>query len=369
MMQNAHPSKQLDLEFCAPKYEGKTVLVSGAGGSVGTALCEELLTLRPTRLVLFELSEFALYSVHQVLSTHPGLGDVELCPVLGSVTDAALVCSMLSKYGVQIVLHAAAYKHVPLVEANPLSGLENNVLGTQIIATAAAHQNVERFVLISSDKAVRPTSIMGGSKRLAELVVQDIGPRHPNTAFAIVRFGNVIGSSGSLVPLLHAQIDQGGPVTLTHPHAVRYFMTVDHAARLVLLAGAEAFGTVMFLSDMGAPVPIRTLAEDTIAPAGKTVRTDTRPDGDIEITYIGLRPGEKLYEELSISGRIVPTRHPGLHMVDDPCLSQVETAAMMQRLRRAIERRDEAEARAVVYNVAVGSAEQTQVPAPRNSAL
>ena len=297
------------LEADCDSYAGRAVLISGAGGSIGSELCRQVLACRPAKLVLYELSELALYSVHQELEQLAEGTGVDVVPVLGSVTDPRQVRKVLTDHAVQVVLHAAAYKHVPLVEANPLAGLANNVFGTQTLAREAAVLGVERFILISSDKAVRPTNVMGASKRLAELVVQDLATRYGDTIFAMVRFGNVLGSSGSVVPLFQDQISRGGPVTVTDIRVKRYFMTISEAVQLVLKAGSEARGGEVFVLDMGEPVPIMQLARQVIQRAGYTVRDAENPDGDIEIEVIGLRPGEKLEEELTLSQDLIGTRH------------------------------------------------------------
>ena len=270
-------------------YAGKNVLISGAGGSIGSELCRQIIGCRPSRLVLFEMSEVGLYQIHQELSELAKGSGVEIVPVLGTVTNRVQVAKVLAEYEIQVILHAAAYKHVPLVELNPLPGLYNNVIGTQTLALEAASAGVERFLLVSSDKAVRPTNIMGASKRLAELVLQDLASRIPDTGipkFAVVRFGNVLGSSGSVVPLFQDQISRGGPVTVTHPDVARYFMTVQEAVNLVLQVGAIADGGDVYVLDMGKPVLIQNLARQIIESAGYTVRDNNNPDGDIEIEYI-----------------------------------------------------------------------------------
>lgn len=303
------------LHPAASAYAGRVVLVSGAGGSVGSELCRQLVSCAPSRIVLLEQSEIALYDIARELDELAAGTGVAIDQVLGSVTDARLVRQIMAQHGVRVVLHAAAYKHVPLVEANPLAGIANNVLGTQTLAEAAAASGVERFVLVSTDKAVRPANVMGATKRVAERVVQDIARRSGRMACAIVRFGNVLGSSGSVVPLFRDQIARGGPVTLTHPDVTRYFMTIAEAARLVLLAGSfDRPGTgdaaEAYVLDMGRPVRIRDLAEQMIVAAGYMLRDTARPDGDIEIVVTGLRPGEKLHEELVIDGGLGPTSHP-----------------------------------------------------------
>jgi len=329
-------------------YAKRTVLVSGAGGSIGSELCRQVLVCSPERLLLYEQSELALYTVHQELSQLTAGTGIEIVPVLGSVTNLNQVRRVLSDFNVQVVLHAAAYKHVPLVEANPLAGLGNNVLGTQTLAREAAEAGVERFILISSDKAVRPTNVMGASKRLAEQVVQDLASRHTGTIFTMVRFGNVLGSSGSVVPLFQDQIGRGGPVTVTDLHVKRYFMTIREAVQLVLQAGSEAQGGEIFVLDMGKPVAIVDLARQVIESAGYAVRDEANPEGDIEIEIIGLRPGEKLEEELTLSAGLIGTRHPKIFCAHEDGLSEIEVAAVLRGLRQALSSSDEAAARALI---------------------
>ncbi len=331
-------------------YVERSVMVTGAGGSIGSELCRQVLTCRPTRLVLFELSELALYTIEQevaqILET-AGF-KVEVVPVLGSITDARLVRQTLRDQEVQVVLHAAAYKHVPLVEANPLTGLANNVFGTQTLAQESIQAGIERFILVSSDKAVRPTNVMGASKRLAELVVQDLAMRSEDTILAMVRFGNVLGSSGSVIPLFHDQIARGGPVTVTDPNVMRFFMTIHEAVKLVLKAGAVAEGGEVFVLDMGKPVPILQLARQVIESAGHTVRDKDTPDGDIEIEIIGLRPGEKLCEELTLTENLVGTKYQKISCAREASLSEIEVASAMRSLQQGIEARDVSATRAVL---------------------
>jgi FlaA1/EpsC-like NDP-sugar epimerase len=337
-----------ELPGVSDRYAGRSILVSGAGGSIGSELCRQILACKPARLVLFEMSELALYTVEMELRALLDDGATEIVPVLGSAADEARVRQALAAYRVEIVLHAAAYKHVPLVEQNPLAGLANNVLGTRVLAEAAREAGVARFILVSSDKAVRPTNVMGASKRLAELVVQDLASRARGTVFAMVRFGNVLGSSGSVIPLFQEQIAKGGPVTLTHEDVTRYFMTIPEAARLVLLAGSFARGGDVFVLDMGKPVPIRTLARQLIEAAGYTVRDRANPDGDIEIVTTQLRPGEKLHEELLIGEGLLTTPHPKILRAEEARLSEIETATALRDLRAAIEAGDPEAARAVI---------------------
>ncbi len=290
----------------------RTVLVTGAGGSIGSELCRQIIKLRPARLILLEISEFALYSIEQELKAIQGelKIDVDLRPFLGSVLDQEKCERILRTFSVETIYHAAAYKHVPLVEHNPIEGIRNNVFGTLSIARAALATEVQSFVLISTDKAVRPTNVMGASKRLAELILQAFARQNPKTRFCMVRFGNVLGSSGSVVPLFRKQIMDGGPITVTHPEITRYFMTIPEAAQLVLQAGALGEGGEVFLLDMGEPVKIIDLAKRMVHLSGLEIRSDENPDGTIEIKHVGLRPGEKLYEELLIGGDVEGTEHP-----------------------------------------------------------
>ncbi|AHD12101.1 polysaccharide biosynthesis protein [Phaeobacter gallaeciensis] len=341
-------TRDVPLQEASGSYQDRVVLVSGAGGSIGSELCRQVLACQPRKLVLYELSELALYTIHQELEQQVEGTGIELVPVLGSVTDPRQVRMVLAHHGVQVVLHAAAYKHVPLVEANPLPGLANNVFGTQTLARAAARSGVERFILISSDKAVRPTNVMGASKRMAELVVQDLATRNPGTVFTMVRFGNVLGSSGSVVPLFQEQISRGGPVTVTDPRVKRYFMTIREAVQLVLQAGAEALGGEVFVLDMGEPISILQLARQVIESAGYSVRDDDHPDGDIAIDIIGLRPGEKMQEELTLSSDLITTRHQKIFCAREAVLSEIEVATLIRGLRQAVAAGDERVARALI---------------------
>jgi FlaA1/EpsC-like NDP-sugar epimerase len=338
-----------DLSLLGPGITASCVCVTGAGGSIGSELCRQILRLAPRHLVLFERSEPSLYTIHQELqSLLPPT--TQLTPVLGSAADAALVERVLGDHGVQVVFHAAAYKHVPLVEANPLQGLENNVLSTRVLCQAAQRLGLQQLVLISTDKAVRPSNVMGASKRLAELVVQASAheiaaaslnvDRHPSTRLAMVRFGNVLGSSGSVVPLFRHQIAEGGPITLTHPEITRYFMTIPEAAQLVLQAAVLAEGGDLFLLDMGDPVRIKDLAEQMVLLSGLSVRDSVNPGGDIEIICTGLRPGEKLYEELLIFAESEATSHPLIYRAHEPAIPPGELWPQLDALQHAIRRQD-----------------------------
>lgn len=319
-------------------YAGRAILVTGAGGSIGSEICRQLLACNPKRLVLMDHSEFMLFDIDRELRR---LGvDIDIQPVLGSVCEKDLVTGVMAKYKVDTVLHAAAYKHVPMVEHNALEGMRNNVLGTKVVADAARDAGVERFILVSTDKAVRPTSVMGKSKRFAELLIQDLATRSTTTRFAMVRFGNVLGSSGSVIPLFQEQIARGGPVTLTHNDVTRYFMTIPEAVQLVLLAGTFSRGGDVFVLDMGKPVPIRDVAVKMIEMAGLSVRDADHPDGDIEIEITGLRPGEKMHEELLLGSDMLTTPHSRILRAQEDHLSELEMAKALNALRRAIETRD-----------------------------
>jgi FlaA1/EpsC-like NDP-sugar epimerase len=301
-----------DRELLSDCIHNKSVMVTGAGGSIGSELCRQIIRLKPSKIVLFELSEFALYKIEQEINRYVakrGLA-IEVHGVMGSVQKRHRMEVIMKSFEVHTVYHAAAYKHVPLVEQNVIEGVRNNVFGTWYCAEAAIKSGVETFVLISTDKAVRPTNVMGATKRLSELVLQGLAQRQDQTRFCMVRFGNVLGSSGSVVPLFRHQIKEGGPVTVTHRDITRYFMTIPEAAQLVLQAGSMGEGGDVFLLDMGDQVRISDLAEKLIHLMGLEVKNNNNPDGDIEIQYTGLRPGEKLYEELLIGDNPSATSHP-----------------------------------------------------------
>lgn len=300
-----------NIELLSANITNKVVMVTGAGGSIGSELCRQILKQKPSKLVLFELSEFALYQINRDLQKQAdsSVDGCRIVPLLGSVQRKNRLMTVMRAFNVQTVYHAAAYKHVPVVEHNVVEGVRNNVFGTLYAAEAAMEAQVETFVLISTDKAVRPTNVMGTTKRMAELVLQALARKGSNTRFCMVRFGNVLGSSGSVVPLFRAQIKSGGPVTVTHPDIIRYFMTIPEAAQLVIQAGAMGKGGDVFVLDMGDPVKISDLAEKMIHLSGMTVKNKLNQDGDIEIEYTGLRPGEKLFEELLIGDDVTQTDH------------------------------------------------------------
>jgi len=322
-------------------YIGRVVMITGAGGSIGSELCRQILHCQPKKLVLLEMTEFTLFQIERELQALTEETDCTIVPILGSILDPRTVKTAIQKHGVQVILHAAAYKHVPMVELNPIIGVENNVFGTLQVAQAAFEAEIERFVLISTDKAVRPLGVMGATKRLAETVVGDMARRSKTTVFSMVRFGNVLGSSGSVVPIFQEQIARGGPVTVTDVNVTRYFMTVQEACRLVLWAGTLAEGGEIFVLDMGTPIRIADLALQVIAQAGYTVRDDQNPDGDIEMITTGLRVGEKLHEELTLNPRLERTSHPKLSCARESYLSEFEIARALQVLKSAAEQGDD----------------------------
>ncbi len=329
----------VDPQLLGPGIRDAVICVTGAGGSIGSELCRQILALSPARLILLDISEPALYAIEQELRSLLQEG-VELQAVLGSATDPLLLQRLFADQYVALVFHAAAYKHVPLVEANPLAGLANNVCSTYQVCRAAVATGVHQVMLISTDKAVRPTNVMGASKRLAELVVQAHASEESSTRFSMVRFGNVLDSSGSVVPLFRRQITEGGPITLTHPEIIRYFMTIPEAATLVLQASVLATGGDVFLLDMGEPVRIKALAEQMVRLSGLSLRDKAHPDGDIEIVSIGLRPGEKLYEELLIDAESQPTAHPLIYRAQERSLCPEQLWPQLGALNKAIEAQD-----------------------------
>ncbi|HHQ4547283.1 TPA: polysaccharide biosynthesis protein [Aeromonas veronii] len=330
--------------------KGKAVMVTGAGGSIGAELCRQILRCQPQRLVLFELSEYALYQLHENLREQCQREEIptELIPLLGSVQRQHRLKTVMQSFNIQTVYHAAAYKHVPLVEFNIIEGVRNNVFGTLYAAQAAIEAGVETFVLISTDKAVRPTNTMGASKRLAELILQALTREKHTTRFCMVRFGNVLGSSGSVVPLFRQQINSGGPITLTHPDIIRYFMTIPEAAQLVLQAGAMGTGGEVFVLDMGQPVKILDLAKRMIRLSGLTLRDEQQPDGDIAIKVTGLRPGEKLYEELLIGDDVQGTDHPRIMMAQERWLPWKRLRPLLVSLDDACHHFDHQQVRALL---------------------
>lgn len=344
-LRDVSPNDVLGRDAVAPREDmmrecvgDKVVLVTGAGGSIGSEISRQLARLGLKKLVLLDNSEPSLFQIEQEFSNKkvPGAEGVEIIPVLGSVLNRELLSSVLKKYKIQLVYHAAAYKHVPMVEAHPTAGARVNVLGTLNVVDLALENQVERFVMVSTDKAVRPTNVMGATKRMAELLVQHRAGTTSATKFCMVRFGNVLGSSGSVVPKFLAQIDAGGPVTVTHPDVTRYFMTIPEASQLVIQAGAMAKGGEVYVLDMGEPKKITDLARQLISLRGLSVCDDGNPDGEIELKFTGLRPGEKLYEELLIDGdNIEPTEHEKISRAHEKTLSTDSVKLSVEQFRRA----------------------------------
>ena len=360
-----------DSVLLARNLVGKIVLVSGAGGSIGSELCRQILAEKPRQLLLVDHSEFALYSIHQELQEQCAARrlEVELIPLLGSVSNPVRLEEICVAYRPDTVYHAAAYKHVPMVESNPAEGIVNNVFGTLNMVRAAMAGGVADFVLVSTDKAVRPTNIMGASKRMAELILQALaaGSDTSNICFSMVRFGNVLGSSGSVVPLFRRQLAAGGPLTVTHSDVTRYFMTLSEAAQLVLQAGAMATGGDVFVLDMGKPVNILDLAHRMVELSGMKVRDAANPDGDIEIVVTGLRPGEKLYEELLIGDNPAPTAHPRIMKAHEDYLLWPVLESRLEALRQACEAGDAELMKAVLKSCVHGYEPQPDsVVAPGN---
>ena len=371
---DAVPAQGDLLEHC---IKGQSVLVTGAGGSIGSELCRQILALSPTTLLLFEHSEFNLYSILSELEqriTRESL-PVRLLPILGSVRNQAKLLDMMKTWHVDTVYHAAAYKHVPMVEHNIAEGVLNNVIGTLNTAQAALQAGVSNFVLISTDKAVRPTNVMGSTKRLAELTLQalsrELAPvlfddkanisRVNKTRFTMVRFGNVLGSSGSVIPLFHKQIKSGGPLTVTHPKITRYFMTIPEAAQLVIQAGSMGQGGDVFVLDMGEPVRIVELAEKMIHLSGLSVRSDRNPHGDIAIEFTGLRPGEKLYEELLIGDNVVATQHPMIMSANEDHLDWEILKGKLTELLAAVDADDYSRVRQLLRDTVSGYAPDGEI--------
>lgn len=344
---NPVPPNPTLLDACIKE---KVVMVTGAGGSIGSELCYQILKLAPTRLVLFELSEAALYTIERKIRMLAGKKNIvcDIVALLGSVHHEHRVREVIRTFEVQTIYHAAAYKHVPIVEHNVFEGIHNNVFGTLYTARAAIDAGAESFVLISTDKAVNPVNVMGATKRFAELILQALQTQTDSTKLSMVRFGNVLESSGSVVPLFKEQIRNGGPVTVTHRDIIRYFMTIPEAAQLVIQAGSMATGGDVFVLDMGKPVKILDLAERMIKLMGLTVRNSKQLDGDIEIEFIGLRPAEKLYEELLIGSNVTGTEHPRIMRADEDCLTLEALSELLDKLLQASQDLDYDKARKIL---------------------
>jgi FlaA1/EpsC-like NDP-sugar epimerase len=349
-------------DLLASKLHNHTILVTGAGGSIGSELCRQILRERPRRLLLLDHSEFALYTLHRELEAvcDTEASPVELVPLLASVVNRRRLDWICATYRPDTVYHAAAYKHVPMVECNPSEGIFNNVFGTLNMAQSAIAAKVGNFVLVSTDKAVRPTNLMGASKRMAELVLQALANQaeHRDTCFSMVRFGNVLGSSGSVVPLFRDQLARGGPLTVTHPEVTRYFMTIPEAVQLVLQAAVMADGGEVFVLEMGEPVKIIDLARRLVELSGLQIRDELHPDGDIGIAFIGLRPGEKLYEELLIGDNPKPTSHSRIMMAHEDFMAWPELQYQLQQLQHAANAEDAAGIKSVLLSCVHGFHEQ-----------
>ncbi|MDN3649323.1 nucleoside-diphosphate sugar epimerase/dehydratase [Reinekea marina] len=345
------PKKEL-FEAC---IKNKVVMVTGAGGSIGSEICRQVIQANPNKLILFELNEFSLYAIERELLKEIAKSNlnIKLLPILGSVCNANRVEGVIAKYNVNTIYHAAAFKHVPLVEHNIFEGIRNNVVGTKTVAEAAHKLHVNHFVLISTDKAVRPTNVMGATKRLAEQVIQNLA-QQSSTIFSMVRFGNVLGSSGSVVPLFRKQIAAGGPVTVTHPDITRFFMTIPEASQLVIQAGAMAKGGDVFVLDMGASVKILDLAHRMIELSGFEVKNDDNPEGDIAVEFTGLRPGEKLFEELLIGESVIGTEHPKILRANEIFVDISEIESSLSAFERAELSFDAKQARTVLEKVVSG---------------
>jgi len=318
----------------------KVVMITGAGGSIGSELCRQIIQLQPKKIVLFEQNEFSLYTIDQEL-IQKNL-KIDIAPILGSVLDSKQVERVCKTFSVQTIYHAAAYKHVPMIELNNFSGIENNIFGTLSCAEAAVLSNVETFVLISTDKAVRPTNIMGATKRFSEMILQALSKKYNDKAtnFSMVRFGNVLDSSGSVIPLFNKQIKEGGPVTVTDPAIIRYFMTIPEAAQLVIQAGAMSKGGDVFVLDMGEPVKILNLAKKMIHLSGLNVKDSNNPNGDIEILFTGLRPGEKLYEELLIGDSVLETEHQLILRSNEEMLPWSDLKLILNKLKTSVDKQN-----------------------------
>ncbi len=354
-----------DQSLLSENITDKVVMITGAGGSIGSELCRQIMVLQPAKVILFELNEFALYSIDKELRraiSKLAVCEFEIIPVLGSVIDELRLKRVCTVLNVQTIYHAAAYKHVPMVEHNPCEAVKNNVLGTLCLAQVAIACHVETFVLISTDKAVRPTNTMGATKRFAELVLQGLSLEEGhNTRFTMVRFGNVLGSSGSVIPLFREQIAQGGPVTVTDPRIIRYFMTIPEAAQLVIQAGAMGQGGDVFVLDMGEPIKIVDLAKRMIHLSGLEVKDEHHLNGEVEITFTGLRPGEKLYEELLIGDNVSDTVHSRIMRAEEDVIPWEELNMRLDRLKTAVEKDDCLEMRAILMESVSGFVPQCEV--------
>jgi FlaA1/EpsC-like NDP-sugar epimerase len=335
---------------------GKVVLVTGAGGSIGSELCRQIMEQRPKVIVLLESNEYFLYKIEQELNAvlKTNSSSTKVYALLGSVTNRDRIAKLIKHFAVDTIYHAAAYKHVPIVEHNIVEGVANNIFGTQVVAEEAAKAGVSHFILISTDKAVRPTNVMGATKRFAEMILQHLATTKTQTVFSMVRFGNVLGSSGSVVPLFRKQIQEGGPITVTHKEITRFFMTIPEAASLVIQAGSMAEGGDVFVLDMGEPVKIVDLASRMVQLSGLELQTDKNPDGDIKIEYTGLRPAEKLYEELLVGDNVIGTEHSMIMRANEDYLDEFLLVKYLAKMKIAIEVNDSDALRKILIESIVG---------------
>ncbi len=347
-------------ELLGKNITNKIVMVTGAGGSIGSELCRQIVFLKPKALILYEMSELALYTIEKELS-NIGIYSIDIYPILGSVNNKDRLNNVFKRFRVDTIYHTAAYKHVPMVEFNNTEGVNNNIFGTLNCAQVAIDNGVETFVLISTDKAVRPTNTMGATKRSAELVLQALSAKQSGTKFTMVRFGNVLGSSGSVIPLFKQQIKDGGPVTVTDANIIRYFMTIPEAVELVVQAGAMGTGGDVFVLDMGKPICINDLARRMIQLSGLEVKDESNPNGDIEIQYTGLRPGEKLYEELLIGDNVTETENPLIMRAEEDMLPWEELEPILNSLEVAIKDCDHEKLRNILIQAVPGFKPQCEI--------
>jgi len=353
-------SKVANQELLGTNITNKIILVTGAGGTIGSELCRQIAFLKPKALILYELNELGLYTIEKEL-LNIDLYSIDVYPILGSINNKSRLNSLLKRFDVDTIYHAAAYKHVPMVEVNNTEGVDNNIFGTLNCAQAAIDNDVKTFVLISTDKAVRPTNTMGATKRSAELILQALSSIQSNTRFSAVRFGNVLGSSGSVIPLFKQQIEAGGPVTVTDKNIIRYFMTIKEAVELVIQAGTMGIGGEVFLIDMGKPMLIQDLAEKMIRLSGLEIKDKSNPNGDIEIIYTGLRSGEKLYEELLIDGNMTKTDNPLIMCAQEDMISWKQLKPMLDGLRTAVDSNDHGKLRKLLIQLVPGFKPQCEI--------
>ena len=353
-------SAEANKDLLGKNVTNKVVMITGAGGSIGSELSRQIALLKPKALILYEISELALYNIDRQLSDL-NVDSMSIYPILGSVNNKNRLTNVFKHFNVDTIYHTAAYKHVPMVELNDIEGASNNIFGTLNCAQAAIDADVDTFVLISSDKAVRPTNTMGATKRVSELVLQALSAKQSNTKFSMVRFGNVLGSSGSVIPLFKQQIQDGGPLTVTHQNIIRYFMTIDEAVELVIQAGAMGSGGDLFVLDMGEPVRIQDLAKKMISLSGLEVKDESNPDGDIEIKYTGLRSGEKLYEELLIGDNVTETDNPMIMRAQEDMLVWHELKPMLDEISEAIDSDNHEGLRKLLIQIVPGFKPQCEI--------